>query len=253
MPRPRPFYMAAAAAIAVAGCAHAFMTAVTSMTSVAAPEIRGHSFQVVLVVAQVADLGLRFAMEDRFVSLTQAPRLSPQQMCAAQVQAEALSQGYGHNPPANFVDSATTICLRRGARLSARFVAAHTLFFAGRDYTSEQVVEVMRQNGIDATLVITPGERGSTEGFLPPSYATRCTGFNFNLGCIQTTTTATGGLSFSKPWQQFTAKLYDASNGQVVWIATAVSGGNAFAQSVDLVLSMADQTFQHLVSDRLLP
>ncbi|MFI5399294.1 MAG: hypothetical protein ACHQ9S_27510 [Candidatus Binatia bacterium] len=106
----------------------------------------------------------------------------------------------------------------------------------------------MQQNGIDATLVISPGESGSTEEYIPPTYSTRCTSFNSTFGCR---TTQTGGGSYSKPWAVFSAQLFDAANGEAVWIATATSKGDAFAHSADLVRSMADKTLERLKADRV--
>jgi hypothetical protein len=178
-----------------------------------APEIRGRSFRAILVVAQLEDLGLKIAMERRFMAGVVPPRSTPIP--------------------------------------GVRFVPSHTILFPGRDYTGDQVVELMRQNGIDATLVITPGATGSSETFIPPTYTTRCTAFSMSGGCSQTTTTSSGGLSYSKPWAQFSAKLYEAANGQADWVATAFSGGNAFAHTEDLVNSMADKTLERLYGDRV--
>jgi hypothetical protein len=201
--------LVAGATAAAAGCAH------TSMTSTPAPQLWGRSFHTVLVVAQMADLGLRFSMEDRFASRPVVP-------------------------------------LGRAASFSTRFVASHTVFLPGHDYTSEQVVEAMRHNGIDATLVITPGETGSTQAYVPPTYTTSCTGYNVTLGCAQTTTTSSGGFSYAAAWTQFAAKLFDAVGGQVAWEATVTSGDIAFAQTSDLVQSMADRTLERLLAGKVI-
>lgn len=200
-----------AGAALVAGCAH------TAMTSMPAPDLRGRSFHSVLVFAQIADLGLRQAMENRLWALT-----------------------------------SDSTWWRDSAGVTVRtptLVPAYRVFFPGRDYTGDEIAAKMRQYGIDATLVITPGERGSTEGFVPPTYSTRCTSFNISYGCQQTTTTTSGGFSYSKPWQEFSARLFDAATGQGVWIATATSSGNAFAHTSDLIQSMADRTIDRLIAD----
>jgi hypothetical protein len=213
------------------------------MTSIPAPDLHGRIFHSVLVVAQIADLGLRLEMEDRFAR----PR-GFQEPCAAEVRAANFQDQLSK-------DTTAAACERRNADRFApltHFVPSHTVFFAGRDYTSEQFVAAMREHGIDATLVITPGEVGSTQSYVPPTYTTSCTGFNLFLGCTQTTTTTAGGFAYSKPWAQFTARLFSAEDGQGVWIATATAGGNAFAQSEDLVASMADKTLERLAADKVI-
>jgi hypothetical protein len=203
-----------AAAVIVAGCAH------TAMTSMPAPDLRGRAFHSVLVFAQIADLGLRQTMESRFVALTS--------------DSSWWRDSAGVTVPTHTM------------------VPSYQVFFPGRDYTSDQITATLRRYGIDATLVITPGERGSTEGFVPPTYTTRCSSFSIAYGCQQTTTTTIGGFSYAKPWQEFSAKLYDASTGEEEWIATATSSGNVFAHTSDLVQSMADKTMERLIADGII-
>src|SRR2546425_1148955 len=116
-----------------------------------------------------------------------------------------------------------------------RFVASYQLFLPGRQYTSEETAGLFRQHQIDATLVIFPGQVGATSGYVPPTYTSGCTVWSPTYGCSQVTTTQTGGYSYQKPWAQFTAQLYDATTGAGVWVASATTGGNAFASAVTLV------------------
>jgi len=99
--------------------------------------------------------------------------------------------------------------------------------------------------------VITPGSAGSSSGYVPPTYTTSCTAWNSYSGCTQVTTNQVGGYNYSKPWAKFSTQLYDAESGAAVWIATATTGGNAFANATTLVRSMADKTAQRLVDDGL--
>jgi hypothetical protein len=130
-----------------------------------------------------------------------------------------------------------------------RFVPSYQLFFPGRQYTPEETSGLLRQHQIDATLVIFPGQAGATAGYVPPTYTSGCTVWSSTGGCSQVTTTQTGGYSYQKPWAQFTAQLYDATTGVGVWVASATTGGNAFASAVTLVHSMADKTIERLTQD----
>jgi len=130
-----------------------------------------------------------------------------------------------------------------------RFVPSYQLFFPGRQYTSDETGALLRQHQIDATLVIFPGQAGATSGYVPPTYTSGCTVWSPTGGCSQVTTTQTGGYSYQKPWAQFTAQLYDPTTGQTVWMASATTGGNAFASAVTLVHSMVDKTIERLTQD----
>jgi hypothetical protein len=184
------------------GCAR------TSMSSMPSPELRGRSFRHILVVASLADLGLRRDMELRVAS---------------------------HGDTGKY-----------------DFIPSHQVFFPGRQYSNEEVTSLLRQHRIDATLVISPGDVGSTSGYVPPTYTSGCTVWSSTQGCTQVTTTQTGGYAYNKPWAQFTASLYDANTGTTIWVATATTGGNAFAKSATLVRSMADKTAARLLEDGII-
>jgi len=184
------------------GCAR------TSMTSMPAPELAGRSFHHILVVAGLADLGLRRDMELRIAT---------------------------HNSVGNY-----------------EFVPSHQIFFPGRQYKPDEVASLLHEHQIDATLVVLPGDVGATSGYVPPTYTSGCTVWTSTQGCTQVTTTQTGGFTYSKPWAQFTASLYDANTGKAIWVATATTGGNAYARSTTLVRSMADKTADRLVEDGVL-
>ena len=186
-------------AFGIAACA------TTSMNSLPSPELGGHSFHNILVVAAFADLGIRRETEDRF--------------------AAADSEG------------------------DFQFVPSYQVFFPGRQYTPEETGTLLRKYQIDATLVIFPGQGGATSGYVPPTYTSGCTVWSPTYGCSQVTTTQTGGYSYQKLWAQFTAQLFDATTGAGVWVASATTGGNAFASAVTLVHSMADKTIERLIED----
>ena len=132
---------------------------------------------------------------------------------------------------------------------SVRFVAAHQLFFPGRQYTSEEMAATLREKQIDASLLIAAGQQGTSSSYIPPTFTSSCTVWNSSTGCQQATTTTSGGQAVQKPWAQFTAQLFDAHTGKVVWFATANTGGNAFASSTTLATSMANETLSRLRAD----
>jgi hypothetical protein len=177
----------------------------TSMSSMPAPELAGRNFHHILVVAGLADLGLRQDMEQRIASHS--------------------SQG------------------------SYEFIPSFQVFFPGRQYSPDEVAAALREHQIDATLVVLPGDVGATSGYVPPTYTSGCTIWSSTQGCSQVTTTQTGGFTYQKPWAQFTASLYDVNTGRSIWVATATTGGNAYAGSTTLVRSMADKTAARLLED----
>lgn len=140
----------------------------------------------------------------------------------------------------------------RTAPAQVRFVPSHQVLYPGRTYSPDETASILRQNQIDAVLVITPGDAGATSAYVPPTYSSGCTMWSPQSGCTRVTTTTTGGYTLNRPWASFTAQLYDANSGAVVWVATATTGGNAYASAHTLVRSMADKTVAQLARDRVI-
>lgn len=133
-----------------------------------------------------------------------------------------------------------------------KFIASTSVLFPGRQYSRDEMAAILRTNGIEATLVISPGQAGASNTYVPPTYTSGCTVWTSSGGCQQVTTTTSGGYNYSKPWAQFTAQLYDVTSGQVVWYASATTGGNAYASATTLVHSMVDKTLERLTGDRVI-
>jgi len=131
----------------------------------------------------------------------------------------------------------------------AVLIPSHTVFFPGRDYSSDEVTAAMRRLGIEATLIITPGDSGQSQGYLPPSYSSSCSWSASTGGCRSA---AVGGVAYSSAWARHTARLYDAQSGSVVWIASLSSQGDLGAQMPSVVRSMASSVLGKLTEDRII-
>ncbi len=131
-----------------------------------------------------------------------------------------------------------------------QFVPSTQLFYPGKQYSAEQVDSTLRRYSIDAFLILQPGGTGNRTNYVPPYTTSTCT----TASCRQvTTTTAPGtGVTYTKPWAEFSAQLYSVETGESVWFATATSKGNAYADSGDLANSVADKTVEELLTSRLI-
>ena len=133
-----------------------------------------------------------------------------------------------------------------------KFVASTSVLFPGREYSQAEMASILRENSIDGSLVISPTESGTKTGSVAPTSTSRCTAWTSGGGCQKVTTTTSGGGDYSKPWAEFTAKLYDVNSGQAVWYATATTGGGGGASWTTVVHSMADKTLEKLAEDRVI-
>jgi len=136
---------------------------------------------------------------------------------------------------------------------STVFLPSYQVFFPGRQYTPEEVKRLLSTNGVDAALVISLSDAGASRHRTANQTTAQCTLWSSSQGCVQATATTNGGYDISKPWASFTAQLLDASNGQVMWTASARTGGNAFANARTLLKSMAHRTVTQLQTDGVVP
>ena len=132
-----------------------------------------------------------------------------------------------------------------------RFVQAYTLFFPGQTYSDEQMAEMLAAKGMDATLVISLDKAGAETTQTQADETSTCTS-EVNGVCEQVSTTGSGGYEINKPWASYSIRMTDAKTGQVVWVASTNSGGNAFSSQSDLLQSVAQNAVQKLTADSVI-
>ena len=99
-------------------------------------------------------------------------------------------------------------------------------------------------------LVAAPADAGTRSAWIPSTTTTQGTAaVSGNTVSGRSTSTTSGGFYVDKPWAQYEAALHAMSSGNVVWIASMTSRGNAFADWGDLARSMAKETSEQLLKD----
>jgi hypothetical protein len=135
---------------------------------------------------------------------------------------------------------------------------SHELFFAGRSYTDNEMLDILDRNEVDAILIIDPYASGESQTYIPQSTSTETRGTvtesfdGYYTLKTKSNTMTNGGYYVSKPWARYSLQLFDANTGDVVWFATASSRGNAFANWGTLMNSVASKTVKKLFQDKLL-
>lgn len=133
-------------------------------------------------------------------------------------------------------------------------VRAIDLYFPGRRYSDEEIMQILATAGVDGVLVIQPTNSGTNSSYIPQtSYTTGSASVVGNSVIGSATTTTQGGYSISKPWATYAVSLYSVTSGNVVWYATAQSSGNAYADWHDLIRSASGKAIDKLISDGALP
>ncbi len=185
----------------------------TKMTSFKDPDYQKVEFKKILIVANTNDLGNRQKLESKMVE--------------------------------EFSD------------IGVFALESFRLFPPTRDLTDDEKVELLLNSNIDAFISISVGESGEKEVYIPKTSTTTETKGKVNVyGNTATykeesTTTNQGGYTVTKPWAEFETKLFDVSNGRMVWIATSFTGGNAFANKNTVINSYCDKTVNMLLEEKL--
>ena len=134
---------------------------------------------------------------------------------------------------------------------------SYKLFPPTRELTDEEKVDLLLKNDIDAFISISVGESGVDEVYVPQTSSTKKTKGEVNVyGNTaryneKSTTTYQGGYTLNKPWAKFETKLYDVSNGQMAWISSSFTKGNAYANRNTIINSYCGKTVEKLLDDKL--
>ena len=177
----------------------------------------------------------------------------------SQADPVAVKKGFKHvMVVGDFADiglqqDAERLCVNELRGHGHQATTSNFLFFPGRQYASAEIQTILNDAGIDAILILSPNETGSSSTWIPPTTSTSGNAtIQGNTVRGSSTTTTSGGYSVEKPWARFHADLLDRAAGHSVWVATFNAGGNAFADLGNLVRSMGSKTGAALVKEGLL-
>lgn len=81
------------------------------------------------------------------------------------------------------------------ARDSQQFIPSHEVLFPGREYSSDEITQILEEHSIDAALVVALNETGESTSRTPSQTTARCTVWTSTQGCVQATETTTGGMT----------------------------------------------------------
>jgi hypothetical protein len=124
-------------------------------------------------------------------------------------------------------------------------------------YTPAEIDKVIKENGFDCLLFVSPAGLGLTDVYVPGSSKTHSEA-DYRItatGVKETRTSRTdnyGGYNVSKPWMNVNAKLFETKEGRPVWVAESKSHGRSRASFDDLKKSISHSIVDQLEKDGLL-
>lgn len=120
-------------------------------------------------------------------------------------------------------------------------------------YNDSDVAEKLREQKIEGILAVALEDYWTAQTYVPRSSET--TGeFKIYGGSLQyeSYTKESGGYYISKPRVKFEIRLYDVASGEILWMATSATKGNAFANYDNLIESLSMKILEELVKEDII-
>lgn len=198
----------------------------TSVSSLKAPEFPTKAYSRVMVVFPVSDLAARKVTEAAFISTDTARSLTDQKATGA-----------------------LAFALKDRRQKWTHFIPSTQLLFPGRAYTAEETRLILKDEQVQAVLLITLHDAGVEKvGSTPVRTSIYCAQ-SAGANCTNIAAVTTGGHGLTAEWATFRAQLIDIETGNVVWIASSTTAGTPLNRSYDLLQSMAQKTKAQLEAD----
>ncbi|MBI4539487.1 MAG: hypothetical protein HY704_08265 [Gemmatimonadetes bacterium] len=122
--------------------------------------------------------------------------------------------------------------------LSMRVAPAHLLFYPGKQYTAQEMAELLKASGSQAVLYVVSTAVGSSDTWIPPV-----------VSSAGGSTVVTGGYPLSSPYGNYSVHLIDVDRSEVAWYATAALTGDVFTDHDDILKRLVDEVLRHLTRD----
>ncbi|MGC8898745.1 MAG: hypothetical protein ACP5ON_11015 [Bacteroidota bacterium] len=111
-----------------------------------------------------------------------------------------------------------------------------------KEYTEQELLNILQQNNIDGVLVVALQDYWTSQEYIPKSSSTQGSASLYgNSLYYQSYTQEYGGYYISKPRVKFNIRLFERKSGQVAWLATSLTRGNAYADYNTLANSLAKE------------
>jgi len=122
-----------------------------------------------------------------------------------------------------------------------------------KDYNEQELLKILEQDKIDGILVVGLKDYWTSQSYVPKSSSSRGSASLYgNSLHYQSYTQEYGGYYISKPNVKFEIRLFDSNSGQVAWLATSRTKGNAFADYNTLANSLAKKVVKMLIEENML-
>lgn len=122
-----------------------------------------------------------------------------------------------------------------------------------KEYNDKELMGILDKNKIDGILTIALKDYWTSKSYVPKSSSTQGSANLYgNSLYYKSYTQEYGGYYVSKPNVIFETRLFDRKSGQVAWLVSSTTSGNAFADYGNLANSLAKKVVSELKKEDML-
>jgi len=119
-----------------------------------------------------------------------------------------------------------------------------------RKYKTEEIQRILKDNNIDAVLIVSLKDIYKEQKYIPGESKTNC--FTDPSGDVDCYTRSSPGHYVSKPRIKCELTLIDVKKNKNIWLATSFTAGNAYADFETMINSLAKKSIIKLAEDGLI-
>ncbi|MCZ6653910.1 MAG: hypothetical protein O7D91_12900 [Planctomycetota bacterium] len=146
---------------------------------------------------------------------------------------------------------AEDIFIKKLSKTDAECLRSLDVIFPGREYTDAELFSTLRQNKVDAMLIVRQTDYYEDEITYSQTYG-HLSATTYYHGHFDQTQGYAGGSTTTrtirKPRVRHQVELYDVASKQVAWMGGSFTKGNAYARFKNLMDALASETRKELLA-----
>ncbi len=146
---------------------------------------------------------------------------------------------------------AEDIFVKKLSKTNTECLRSLDFIFPGREYTDAELFSTLRQNKVDAMLIVRQTDYYEDEITYSQTYG-HLSATTYYYGHFDQTQGYAGGSTMTqtirKPRVRHQVELYDVASKEVAWMGGSFTKGNAYARFKNLMKALASETRKELLA-----
>lgn len=122
-----------------------------------------------------------------------------------------------------------------------------------KNYSVEELLDILKTNNIDGIFIVALQDYWTSQTYIPEWSSSRGSARLYgDVFYYETIQKKYGGYYIFKPRVKFEIRLFEIKSGQIAWLATSLTRGNAFADYNTLINSLAREVIKKLKEEKVI-